>query len=71
VDGVRINTPSGWALVRGSVTEPMLTFRFEALDYHALGHLVERFCQSLPELGDDLWIAYQAAMGGVVEPSGE
>ena len=63
IDGVRIDMPGGWALVRSSVTEPALTFRFEGLDWRALDDLVERFCDSLPELGDDLWQRYRAAMG--------
>ena len=65
IDGVRINIPGGWALVRSSVTEPALMFRFEGLDWRALDDLVERFCDSLPELGDDLWLRYRAAMGAV------
>lgn len=65
IDGVRIDTPGGWALVRVSVTEPALTFRFEGLDWHALEHLAERFCDTLPEeLGDQLWACCHAAMGG-------
>ncbi|MEN6406766.1 MAG: hypothetical protein ABFC77_09860 [Thermoguttaceae bacterium] len=64
VDGLRIDFPGGWALVRRSVTEPALTFRFEGLDWHALEDLVERFCDALPEEGDELWARYQAAMGG-------
>jgi len=64
-DGVRIDTPGGWALVRGSVTEPALTFRFEGLDWHALNDLVERFRNTLPkEIGEELWRRYRAAMGG-------
>ena len=30
LDGVRVAWPDGWALARVSVTEPLLTFRFEA-----------------------------------------
>lgn len=30
IDGVRVEFPDGWAMVRASVTEPLLTFRFEA-----------------------------------------
>ena len=30
LDGVRVQFPSGWALARTSVTEPLLTLRFEA-----------------------------------------
>jgi phosphomannomutase / phosphoglucomutase len=64
VDGVRIQLPGGWALMRRSVTEPALTFRFEGLDWHALDDLVERFCDALPEFGDELWTRYRAAIGG-------
>ena len=64
LDGVRIDMPGGWALVRSSVTEPALTFRFEGLDWHALDDLVERFCDTLPEFGDELWTRYRAAIGG-------
>ena len=63
IDGVRIDLPGGWALVRQSVTEPALTFRFESADWHGLDHLVGRFCQLLPEVGPQLWSRYRAAMG--------
>jgi phosphomannomutase / phosphoglucomutase len=64
IDGVRIDVPGGWALVRSSVTEPALTFRFEGLDWHALDDLVERFCDAMPDHGHDLWAHYRAAIGG-------
>jgi phosphomannomutase / phosphoglucomutase len=64
IDGLRIDTPSGWFLVRPSVTEPALTFRFESDDWTALDELVDRFCNSLGEVGDRLWADYGAAMGG-------
>jgi len=38
LDGVRIAWPDGWALVRPSVTEPLITLRFEA---HTLDRLAE------------------------------
>ncbi len=63
IDGVRIDTPGGWALVRSSVTEPALTFRFEGLDWPALDDLVERFCKTMPDYGDELWGCFKAAMG--------
>jgi len=63
VDGVRIDTPAGWALVRSSVTEAALSFRFESLDWHGLDALVGRFCGALPAVGDELWARYYAAMG--------
>ena len=68
LDGVRVDLPGGWALVRSSVTEPALTFRFEGLDWHALDDLVERFCDALPEFGDELWTRYRAAMGSQGKP---
>jgi len=64
LDGVRINLPGGWALVRSSGVDPVLTFRFEGIDWHALEDLVERFCDALPGLGDELWACYRAAMNG-------
>ena len=63
IDGVRIGFPDGWALVRSSVTEPALTFRFEAADLGWLRELVRRFCDALDEVGDELWASYEAAMG--------
>jgi phosphomannomutase / phosphoglucomutase len=67
IDGVRVDTPGGWALVRSSVTEPALTFRFEGLDWHALDDLVERFCDAMPDYGDELWAQFKSAVGGVDE----
>jgi phosphomannomutase len=67
IGGVRIDTPGGWALVRSSVTEPALTFRFEGLDWPALDDLVERFCAAMPEYGDELRQNFMAAMGGEEE----
>ena len=63
IDGVRVELPGGWALVRNSVTEPALTFRFESVDWHGLEHLVGRFCSLLPEVGPQLWLRYKTAMG--------
>jgi phosphomannomutase/phosphoglucomutase len=64
VDGVRIDFPEGWALVRSSLTEPAMTFRFEASSLRSLYELVWRFCDRLPERGDALWTRYEEAMGG-------
>jgi phosphomannomutase/phosphoglucomutase len=35
-DGLRIEFPNGWGLVRASVTEPVVTMRFEGIDREAL-----------------------------------
>lgn len=61
IDGVRIDTPEGWILVRSSVTEPALTFRFEGRDAATLESLVQRFCQSLPGLGEELRLKFLAS----------
>jgi phosphomannomutase len=63
IDGLRVDVPGGWALVRCSVTRPALGFRFESADWHGLEHLVGRFCELLPEVGPQLWASYKAAMG--------
>jgi phosphomannomutase/phosphoglucomutase len=62
VDGVRIDFPDGWVLLRCSVTEPSLTCRFEAADFDTLDRLVHRFSEKLPGLGEDLWDRYEEAM---------
>jgi len=36
IDGVRLNTPDGWGLVRASNTQPALVMRFEANDEEGL-----------------------------------
>jgi phosphomannomutase/phosphoglucomutase len=36
IDGVRLNTPDGWGLVRASNTQPALVMRFEAKDQMGL-----------------------------------
>jgi phosphomannomutase len=62
-DGVRIETPGGWFLVRSSAVESALSFRFESLDWPALDHLVQRVCHTIDELGNELWREYSTAMG--------
>jgi phosphomannomutase/phosphoglucomutase len=39
-DGLRIEFPRGWGLVRPSVTEPVVTMRFEAVDPEALENIL-------------------------------
>jgi phosphomannomutase/phosphoglucomutase len=41
-DGLRIEFADGWGLVRRSVTEPVLTMRFEGQDQDALERVMER-----------------------------
>ncbi len=64
LDGVRVTFPNGWALVRSSVTESALTFRFEAENQRGLDRLVGQFCDRLTGLGDELWARYEEATRG-------
>jgi phosphomannomutase/phosphoglucomutase len=68
-DGLRIDTPAGRIMVRASEADAALCFRFESLDWPALDDLVDRFCRTLPELGDKLREEYSAAMTTAGEPS--
>jgi phosphomannomutase/phosphoglucomutase len=50
LDGVRIQFPEGWALARLSVTEPLITLRFEAHTEEALDEIqaiVRAACREL------------------------
>lgn len=64
IDGVRVDFPDGWALVRASVTEPVLTFRFESTGLAELERLVRRYCDRIPKLGNQLWDVYRARAEG-------
>jgi len=50
IDGVRAEFDGGWALARPSVTEPLITLRFEAKDEQALKGIVQEFLCDIPEL---------------------
>jgi phosphomannomutase/phosphoglucomutase len=52
LDGVRADYDDGWALVRASITEPVITLRFEGRDRQHLTEIASRFLAPLPELRD-------------------
>lgn len=52
LDGVRVTFDHGWALARPSVTEPLLTLRFEADSESHLEQVVRRFLAPLPDLAE-------------------
>ena len=54
LDGVRAEFSDGWGLARKSVTEPLLTLRFEGEDNHALKRIINSFIEAAPELGEPL-----------------
>jgi len=39
IDGVRVDMPGGWGLVRASNTQPALVMRFESLDPERLNEI--------------------------------
>jgi phosphomannomutase / phosphoglucomutase len=51
VDGVRVNFPDGWGLVRASNTQPALVTRFEATSAARLEEIRALFERKLRELG--------------------
>jgi phosphomannomutase/phosphoglucomutase len=50
LDGVRVAWPDGWALARPSVTEPLLTMRFEARTPERLAGIRSELAARVPEL---------------------
>jgi phosphomannomutase/phosphoglucomutase len=50
LDGVRIAWPDGWALIRPSVTEPLITLRFEAHTEERLAQIQEIVVARSPRL---------------------
>jgi len=50
-DGIKMFTPdNGWALLRISISEPLLSLRFEVKDKEKLAELIDYFLESVPEL---------------------
>ena len=58
VDGVRVDFPEGWGLLRKSVTEDKLTCRFEGDTRASLERIVTEFRAHLGGAGDELWEHY-------------
>jgi phosphomannomutase / phosphoglucomutase len=50
LDGVRAQYHDGWALARLSITEPLITLRFEASQRVALPIVAARFLHNVPDL---------------------
>lgn len=50
LDGVRVQWPSGWALCRESVTEPILTLRFEGRTQEDLAEIMAEVQRRVPKL---------------------
>lgn len=50
IDGVRVDFGNGWGLARLSVTEPVITLRFEAHTEERLHEIMREFTDPVPEL---------------------
>ena len=57
IDGVRIDFPDGWGMIRASVTEPLFTLRFEAKTASRLKEIIDILLSALPESIQSLVIA--------------
>lgn len=54
IDGLRVDYPEGWGLIRASNTSPVLTLRFEAEDAKALAQIQRRFREALKRVDSTL-----------------
>ena len=59
LDGVRVEFDEGWGLARLSVTEPVITLRFEAKDKAALRRVMNEFLSAVPELKEAVLGEYE------------
>ena len=57
VDGIRIETKNGWALVRASNTQPALTIRFEADSKQSLNKLINFVQDQINKVTDKICIS--------------
>ena len=58
IDGVRVDYPKGWGLVRASNTTPMLVFRFEAETELELQRIKDVFHTQLKHVAPDLELPF-------------
>lgn len=58
IDGLRVEYPDGWGLVRPSNTSPYLTLRFEAISSDALKALQQRFAEVLLSIDAKLLLPF-------------
>ncbi len=60
MDGVRAEYADGWALMRASVTEPALTFRFEGKTKADMLAVARRFTAGVDVVGEQVWQQVEA-----------
>lgn len=71
VDGVRAVFSDGWGIIRMSVTESVLSFRFEGPSAKQLTSLAEMWLQDLPELQAEVISGLTANLSSVTAPKGK
>jgi phosphomannomutase/phosphoglucomutase len=54
IDGIRVDYPDGWGLIRPSNTSPVLTLRFEADGQAALDRIQRVFREQLRKIDANL-----------------
>ena len=58
IDGLRVDFPDGWGLVRASNTTPVLVLRFEADDEAALSRIMGEFRRVMHQVDADLSLPF-------------
>ncbi len=58
IDGIRVNYPEGWGLVRPSNTTPCLVLRFEANDENTLNKIQQIFREQLLAVDSNLTLPF-------------
>ena len=58
LDGVRVDWPDGWGLVRASNTTPVLVMRFDAESSSAMARIQQAFRDHLLRLEPDLSLPF-------------
>ena len=58
IDGLRVDFPDGWGLVRASNTTPVLVLRFEADDEAALARIMGEFRRVMLQVKEDLKLPF-------------
>ena len=53
IDGVRLEFPNGWGLLRASNTSPVLVLRFEAISEEEIDSIKNKFKKILVQIGQD------------------
>ena len=68
IDGVRATTSSGWGLIRGSNTQPVICLRFEAISQYELVEIENEFIEALAPFYSKEFLQQQ--MRAYLQPQG-